>query len=334
VPSGSKRVVHAALAVNLSIALFKFVCAWLARSSAMAAEAAHSLADTGNQIFLLLGMHLAGRPEDERHPFGYGSENYFWSFVVAITLFTLGCAFSILEGVQKIQGDGQLRDVRWALVVLVGSMAMESYSFFQASRELGRMRKGRSILETIREARDPSVIIVLFEDSADLFGLANATAGILLAKGLNRPVFDGIASIVVGVALGVVAFLLARTTKSLLIGEGVTQAERDRMIEIISTAPLVHRLIHMRTLHLGPEEVMAALKVELDPNLTTRDVEHVIDEIERRIRAELPHVRRIYVEVGSEGRPSPGMPVPLGPALPEAPNIEDAGPTIKPSNMK
>src|SRR5581483_4502364 len=193
---GSQRVVIAALAINLLIAAFKFLAAALSRSSAMLAEACHSLADTTNQIFLLIGMRRSARAPDEAHPFGYGPETYFWAFMVALSIFALGGGFSVHEGIEKIlhrNAGEQLGDVRWAYVILGVSFLLESYSLTVAMREFRHIRAGRGIRRTLADARDPTVLTILFEDLAALFGLAVAFAGILLTKITGDVVWDGAA---------------------------------------------------------------------------------------------------------------------------------------------
>jgi len=299
--SGSHRVVVAALAANIAIALVKTIVAVLTRSSAMLAEACHSLADTANQGFLLVGVRLSRRPPDEKHPFGYATETYFWAFIVALCLFAVGAAFSIYEGVHKVVGGGEpIRNPMWAFIVLGASFALEMYSFSVAQREFRTIRAGRSVRETVADARDPVVLTVLFEDSAALIGLTLAAGGVALSIYTNDPRWDGLASILVGGLLGAVAFVLARESKDLLLGESLPPADRERARDIVAQTPGVREVIHLRTMHFGPSEALAAVKVRFDDKLTTRDIEAATDEIERRLRAELPVLARIYVEAGRD----------------------------------
>jgi cation diffusion facilitator family transporter len=309
---GSLRVVIAALAVNIAIAVVKFVAAFFSRSSAMLAEACHSLADTANQIFLMIGIRRSARPPDEAHPFGYGPETYFWSFMVALTIFTLGSGFSLHEGVEKIlhrhDPEAALGDARWAYAILGVSVVLESFSFYTAMKEFGHIAAGRGVRRTLKEARDPTVLTVLFEDVAALFGLAVAFGGIVLSRVTGNVMWDGIASIVVGLALGGVAWVLARDTKSLLIGKSVSPVDDATIRRIVMAHPSVRELIHLRTMHMGPEEVIAAIKIKFDGDLTVRSLEVRINEIEAALRKELPRLRRIYVEPGfdeSVGRAVP-----------------------------
>jgi cation diffusion facilitator family transporter len=304
---GGARVVIAALLVNVAIALFKFVAAIVSRSSAMLAEACHSTADTANQIFLLIGMRRSGRPPDREHPFGYGPETYFWAFMVAVCIFAVGGGFSVQEGVEKIvhrhQASEQLGDPRWAYAVLVVSIVLETYSFTVAMKEFRHIRAGRGIRRTLRETRDPTVLTVLFEDLTALFGLLVALLGIVMTRYTGNLAWDGAASIVVGLALGGVAFVLGRETKSLLIGEAVTEGDEQKIRDIVRAHRDVVELVHLRTMHLGPAEAIAALKVRFLGNLDTRTLELRINEIEAALRQSVPQLRRIYIEPGFDERP-------------------------------
>jgi len=302
------RVVVAALAVNIAIAIFKFIAAGLSRSTAMLAEAFHSTADTANQIFLLIGMRKSARPPDRDHPFGYGPETYFWAFIVALCIFSVGGTISVVEGVQKIlhrnQPHEDLSDPRWAYVVLGVSILLETYSFSVAMKEFRHIRAGRGVRRTLRDTRDPTVLTVLFEDLAALFGLAVALAGILLTHYTGNVAWDGAASIVVGLALGAVAFVLGSDTKSLLIGQSANEADEQKIREIVTAHRDVVELVHLRTMHMAPEEVLAAIKVRFLGNLDARTLELRINEIEAMLRKELPRLRRIYIEPGFNEGPA------------------------------
>ena len=298
--SGSQAVVIKALAANLGIAIAKFIAAFLSRSASMLSEAVHSLADTGNQIFLLLGMRRSARREDAIHEFGYASERYFWAFIVAVSLFTIGATFSMYEGVHKVlHPNGTIGNRTVAYVVLGLSIALESYSLSAAVAEFRHIKAGRSLRQTIDEARDAVVIVVLFEDVAALIGLFAALGGLAMTQLTGNQVWDGIGSIVVGVTLFAVAYFVAQKTKQLLIGQSVTPRQRTRMIELIEATPGVQRLVHLRTMHLGPEEVLVGMKIVVDDGAQVRDTTALVDLVEARLRAELPILKRIYVELGA-----------------------------------
>lgn len=300
---GGLRVVIIALAVNLLIALFKFITAMISQSTAMLAEAVHSLADTANQIFLLVGMRRSIKPPDARHPFGYGTETFFWSFIVAGSIFTIGAAVSIWEGGRKLweilaghhPGHGSFR---WAIIVLVVSIGLEAVSLRAAMAEFRHITAGKGLRKAIADARDPTVLTVLFEDLAALFGLVVALVGMLLTYFTGMEVWDALASIIVGVGLGSVALVLGRDSMSLLIGEAVPQDEHERIVATVAAFPGVLQVIHLRTLHIGPREVLAAVKLRFDRELTVERLEVLINDLEARMRQEFPHLRRIYIEPG------------------------------------
>ena len=303
---GKERVVIAALAVNVAIAIGKFVAAFFSRSSAMLAEACHSLADSANQVFLLTGMRKSAREPDDDHPFGYGSETYFWSFIVALCIFCVGGGFSVYEGIEKIvhrhEPSAALGDPRWAFGMLGLSIVLESGSLFVAMREFNEIRAGRSIALTLKEARDPTVVTVLFEDLAALFGLAVAIGGVYLSWRTGSLVYDGAASIIVGIALVAVATVLARDAKSLLIGRSASPSDQAAIADVVRTHADVLALVHARTMHMGPNEVILAIKVQFAPDMTVRALEGRINELEAKLRAAVPTLRRIYVEPGFDER--------------------------------
>jgi cation diffusion facilitator family transporter len=300
----SQTVVIKALIANLGIAIAKFIAAGLSQSASMLSEAVHSLADSGNQLFLLIGMRRATRKEDAIHEFGYAAERYFWAFIVAVSLFTVGATFSMYEGVHKVLHPGGAMGSRTVAYWVLGvSIVLELYSLSAAAKEFRHIRAGRSLKQTINEARDAVIIVVLFEDIAALIGLFAALFGLLMSQLTGNGTWDGIGSIIVGVTLFGVAFFLARKTKQLLIGQSVTPAQRARMIELVTTSPEVRQLIHLRTMHLGPEEVLVGMKVVVDEKLTATDATKFVDVIEARLRAELPILKRIYIEIGAPGDP-------------------------------
>ena len=305
---GSQGVVFKALAANIGIAIAKFVAAGISQSSAMLSEAVHSLADSGNQIFLLMGMRRAVRQEDAIHEFGYAHERYFWAFIVAVSLFTIGATFSMYEGVHKIlHPHGHMGSGTVAYIVLGVSIALELYSMNAALAEFRHIKAGRTLRQTIDEARDAVVIVVLFEDAAALVGLLAALGGVLVSHLTGNGIYDGIGSIVVGITLFGVAFFLARKTKGLLIGQSVPLEQRARMVEIVEQSPGVLQLLHLRTMHLGPEEVLVGMKIVLDDKRPVGEATQFIDVMEARLRAELPQLKRIYVEIGAPEDPKPKM---------------------------
>lgn len=298
--AGSQGVVVKALIANLGIAIAKFVAAFISLSASMLAEAVHSLADSGNQLFLLIGMRRATKQEDAVHEFGYAAERYFWAFIVAVSLFTIGATFSMYEGIHKVlHPDGAVGSRTVAYIVLGVSIGLELFSLKAAADEFAHIKAGRSLKTTLDEARDAVVIVVLFEDIAALVGLLAALFGLAMTQLTGNGMWDGVGSIIVGITLFGVAFFLARKTKLLLIGQAVPVAQRKRILEIIADSPGVHHAVHLRTLHLGPEEVLVAAKVAVDTGDKAEEIAQYIDAIEARLRAEMPHLKRIYLEVAA-----------------------------------
>jgi cation diffusion facilitator family transporter len=292
----TKRAVIAALTANILIAIMKFAVAICINSSALLAEGFHSLADTTNQAFLLLGMRLSNRPADRRHPFGYGKERYFWAFVVSISIFIIGAVFSIHEGITKILNPEPLRNQWWGYLVIALSALFDGYSWSIAFRTLKGTFKRRGIFRTIRESKVPAIFIIFLEDSAALFGLSIALGGIILASLTANPVYDGAASIIIGVILALVALVLFYETKSLLIGEGASETDLRKIRTGIATVPEVKEVVNILTMHLGPEDILVNLDINFVDDLSTDQVEEAIDKVERAIQEQLPAVKKIFVE--------------------------------------
>jgi len=298
---GSKKVVIAALAGNLGIAIAKFVAAFFSGSAAMLAEGVHSLADTGNQALLLLGLKLAKRPASRKHQFGRGSELYFWPFIVAVMLFTIGAVASFYEGAHRLmnRGEDHRHDVTWAYVVLFVSIALEAFSFRVAYKEFKTVARGRSIMQVVRETRDPLVVTVLLEDTAAMIGLLLALVGVGLSHFTGNPIWDGVATLSIGVVLAGVACILSYETHSLLIGESVPPDEEENVKAIVQASPDVRGLVEVLTMHVGPEDVILAMKVAFDPSLSVQQIEGKINELEAQIRAKLPKMTKIFIEPDS-----------------------------------
>jgi cation diffusion facilitator family transporter len=292
----TKRAVIVALTANILIALMKFTVAIFINSSALLAEGFHSLADTSNQAFLLLGLKLSTRPPDRSHPFGYGKERYFWAFVVSISIFIIGAVFSIHEGISQILHPEPLKHQGWGYLVVALSFLFDGYSWRIAFRALKGTIKRRGVFRTIRESKAPAIFIIFLEDSAALFGLSIALAGILLASVTENPVFDGAASVIIGIILAFVALLLFYETKSLLIGEGVSETDLRKIRSCIATVPEVKEVVNILTMHLGPEDILVNLDINFVDDLSTDQVEEAIDKVERVIQEQLPAVKKIFVE--------------------------------------
>ena len=295
----SPKAVYAAIAANLAIAATKFAVAAFTGSSAMLAEGIHSLVDTGNGGLILLGLHRARRPPDAEHPFGYGKELYFWTLIVAIMIFALGGGISVYEGVLHILHPNPVRDALWAYAVIAAAALFEGYSFSVAMREFRRERKGRSLLGAIQASKDPTTFTVLFEDSAALVGLALAFLGIFLGERFGDPRFDGIASVLIGLNLAVVAVALARESRGLLVGESVDPGIRRSLCSIAESDPEVKRVARLLTMHLGPSEVLLTLEIEFRPHETAAGAAETVERLSRAIRARHPEIRHIFIETQS-----------------------------------
>jgi cation diffusion facilitator family transporter len=292
----SKRAIVAAFLANLGIAIAKLVGFVITGSSSMLAESVHSVADTGNQGLLVLGGRQAARPATEEHPFGFGRDRYFWSFVVALVLFLVGGLFAIYEGVDKLRHPHEITSPAVALGILGVALVLESFSLRTAVKAASPLRKGHSWVEFIRRAKSPELPVVLLEDLGALVGLAFALTGVTLAVVTDEPRFDGAATLAIGALLVVIAAILVVETKSLLIGESASPEARRRIAVAIEGAPHVRRLLDMRTLHLGPDEVLVGAKVEFDRDLTVPAIAAAVDECEARIRAAVATACVIYLE--------------------------------------
>jgi cation diffusion facilitator family transporter len=293
----SRRAIVAALAANLGIAILKFVAFVVTHSSSMLSESIHSVADTGNQGLLLIGRARARRPADEQHPFGYGSLRYFYAFIVAFVLFSLGGVFSIYEGVDKLRHPHELESAVWAIGVLLGSMVMEGLSFRTALGEAGEVRPaGESWWQFIRHTKSPDLPVVLLEDSAALVGLVIALLGVIVADLTGNGRWDGVGSLGIGFLLVGVAVVLVIEMGSLLLGEAARPEVVERIRRTIDAFPPVSRCIHLRTEHLGPDEIVVAAKVEFDPDLTVAELARAIDALEVEIRKTEPRATLIFVE--------------------------------------
>jgi cation diffusion facilitator family transporter len=295
--SGHHKVVLAALSGNAVITLAKAVAALLSGSVAMLAEAVHSLADTANQALLLLGTYLGRKSDPVRHPLGRTTEVYFWAFVVAMMLFLLGGVFAVYEGVHKLLvPPRQPPTLLLPLIVLGISMACEAASFTVAFRELRRRRGERTFREALFAGKDPTVPIVLLEDAGALLGLTLALGAVVAtwASGSHLP--DALGSIAIGLLLCTIGFLLARDTKSLLIGEGATPEDRRAALAAIQATRGVLAVTQMLTYHLGPDTVLLALKIRFAADLSVAEVEQAVDDLEARVRERVPIMKRIFVE--------------------------------------
>ena len=294
--SGGNKAIIAALLANLGIAVTKFIAFAFSGSSSMLAEGVHSLADTGNQGLLLLGGRQAKKKANEEHPFGFGRERYVYAFVVSIILFSIGGVFSIYEGIEKIQHPHELENAWLPIVVLIIAIGLESFSFRTAIKESNHVRGKQGWVEFIRRAKAPELPVVLLEDFAALIGLVLALLGVGLTILTDNSLFDALGTLAIGILLVLVAIVLGIETKSLLVGEGASSLDNDKIRDAINAQPQVEALIHMKTLYLGPDELLVGAKVAFARSRKLADVANDINELEASIRAAVPIARVIYIE--------------------------------------
>ena len=294
--SGGTKAIIAALLANAGIALAKFVGYLVTGSSSMLAEAVHSVADTSNQGLLLLGGKRAQRAATAEHPFGYGRDRYFYAFVVALLLFSLGSIFAIYEGVHKLESHEPLTSPLVAIIILLVAIGLESFSFRTAIVESKPLKGGSTWWQFIRQAKAPELPVVLLEDFGALVGLVLAFLGVGLSVLTGNAVFDALGTIAIGVLLGIIAVILIVEMKSLLIGEGASEPVLGRIVSRLESCEPVQRVIHIRTQYLGPEELLVAAKIALVPMLRIEEVARAIDEAEQRVREAVPEARLIYLE--------------------------------------
>ena len=297
--SESRTAVIAAIAGNLAIAAIKFIAAYFTGSSAMLSEAIHSVVDTGNGGLLLLGARLSRKPADDHHPFGYGKELYFWSLIVAILVFALGGGMSVYEGISHLRHPHGIQSPIWNYLVLGAAIIFESASFFFAYRAFQTEKGKQSAMESIRASKDPTTFTVLLEDTAALLGLLVAMASTFLGHVLNNHYFDGAASIVIGGILGAVAAVLVWETRSLLIGEGVSEEMKARITQLVTSDPAVAEIRQFLTLYFGPTDVLLAMNLRFQKEFTASEIAAVIARLEDKTRKEFPEITNIFIETES-----------------------------------
>jgi cation diffusion facilitator family transporter len=293
---GSTKAILAALGANIGIAITKFFAAAVSGSASMFAEGIHSVADSGNQVLLIIGGKRAKRQASATHPFGYGRSRYIYAFMVSIVLFSIGGLFSILEGWNKLSHPHELEQAWLPLTVLGIAIGLESFSLYTALKAAKEERGTASLYHFIRHAKSPELPVVLLEDMAALLGLVLAFGGVGLTVLTGDPIWDAIGTLAIGLLLVLVAVILGAETSSLLVGEGATASDTEKIETALGSTRGVNSIIHMKTLYLGPEELMVAAKIAVDVDITGKDIAAIIDDAESRIRAEVPTARVIYLE--------------------------------------
>ena len=304
--SSSKKVIYAALVGNALIAVTKFAASWFTGSSAMLAEGIHSLVDTGNQGLLLYGLRQAQKPADEQFPFGHGKEVYFWSFVVAILIFALGSGISLYEGILHILHPEPVENPFVNYIVLGLALLFEGGAWYMAMREFSRAKGKRSYLQAVRRGKDPTIFMVLFEDTAAVLGLFVAFVGIWLGQVTGILYFDGIATVIIGLILGGTAVWLAYETKGLLIGESANREVIQSIRQLAGSYPEMIHVNEVLTLHMGPEFILVNLSVDFKDGVSSERVEALVAQLDRKIKQAHPFVKRIFIEAEERNRKAIG----------------------------
>ncbi|GGY65263.1 cation diffusion facilitator family transporter [Pseudoduganella albidiflava] len=298
--TGSQKVIYAAIVANLGIATAKFIVAGITGSAAMVAEGIHSAVDTGNELLLLLGERRSTRPADRKHPFGYGKSLYFWALIVALSVFSLGGGLSIYHGVAALQAPPPLEDPLWNYVVLGVAAVFEGYSWNVSRKALNAVRKpGTTLWQAVRASKDASVFTVFIEDTAALLGIAIAAAGIALGQYFGNPYFDPAASILIGVLLVGAAFMLARESGGLLVGESIDRDQLAALYALFRREQALDSVASLRTMQMGPEDVLLAASVQFRRGMPIDEVEQAIARLEAAIAVEHPVIRHVYFEASA-----------------------------------
>ena len=292
----SMSIIMFAFGANLFIAISKFIVFLLTRSSAMLAEAIHSVADTMNQILLFVGIIRGKKKADNIHPFGFAGEMYFWSFVVSIILFTMGSMFSIYEGIKKIRHPEEILNLKFAFIVLFIALIAEGSAFYKALQKVKGEKGKRGYIEYLRISKKSEIIIVFLEDFAAICGLLSAIFLLTLQYITKNPIYDAIASIIIGVILAIVAIFLGNEIKSLLIGESAGPEVSKKVTEIINSNDGINRTIDVKSLQLGPDDILLAIKAEFDHRLNSVEISNLINGVEKEIRETMPDIKKIFIE--------------------------------------
>ncbi|WP_374164595.1 cation diffusion facilitator family transporter [Arcticibacter sp. MXS-1] len=296
----SKLPIYSALVANFLIAVTKFIAAAFTGSSAMVSEGIHSIVDTSNEVLLLWGIRQSKKPADEKRPFGYGKELYFWSFIVSILIFGVGGGISFYEGVTHLQHPVAIENPIWNYIVLGIAILFDGLSFITARREFNRQRGATPFWRAVKTSKDPSTFVVLFEDAADVLGLIVAFLGVFLGHQLNNPYLDGIASIIIGFILTAISVLLARESRSLLMGESVDITILNEVKKIAEQDSLIVKVSRPLSMYLAPEEVILLMDVTFNANSSGHDIAAAVQRVRHEIQNEFPSIKQIFIEPASE----------------------------------
>ncbi len=294
--AASKLPIYTALFANICIAVIKFVAAGVTGSSAMVSEGIHSVVDSGNELLLLLGIHKSNKPADEKRPFGYGKELYFWAFIVSLLIFAVGGGISLYEGITHLQHPELIEKPIWNYIVLSIAIVLDGVSFITAIREFNRQRGTLAFWKAVRRSKDPSTFVVLFEDAADVIGLIIAFAGVFLSHQLQNPYLDGVASILIGLLLIAVSVLLAKESRSLLMGEVADQEQVAAIVAVAEADPAVYKVLRAMSMQMAPEEILVLLTIVFEPHLTSMEVAAAINKVRNTIQKADPEFKQVFIE--------------------------------------
>ena len=292
----SNKAIYAAMGANLAIAITKFIAASLTGSSAMMSEGIHSVVETVDQLVLLLGIRRSKKPADASHPFGYGQELYFWTFIVALLVFAIGGGMSIYQGIIHLINPSPLEDPKWNYIVLAIAILLEGFSWIIALREFLPTKGRQNFWQAIKNSKDPTVLTILCEDTAAILGLIVAFIGIFLGHLFNNLYLDGIASIIIGIILAIVAVVLARESKGLLVGESAAPKTIANIRSLSKTEPGVKEVVRILTMQLAPQEVLLNLEIQFAQNLTGEEIALTVESLEIKIRQMHPEIKQIFIE--------------------------------------
>ena len=299
--ASSKKVIYAALIGNFLIAVTKFIAFFVTKSSAMLSEGVHSVVDTSNQVLLLYGLRQAKKPADAQFPFGHGKEVYFWGFIVAVTIFTIGAGVSIYKGVHHLMHPVPIQNPNLNYIVLACALVFEGAAWYFALTEFGKAKGKWGYFQAVQRGKDPSMFVVLFEDSAAMLGIIVAFVGIWLSQLTGNPLYDGAASVIIGLILAGTAAWLAYEIKGLLIGESATPEIVNGIKEIAKSYPKIKHVNEVLTLHMGPEFILLNLSVDFADSLSAGDIEDTIARLDRQIKQAYPRIKRVFVEAEARG---------------------------------
>ena len=294
--ASSKLPIYSALVANVAIAITKFIAAAVTGSSAMISEGIHSVVDTANELLLLLGISKSKKPADKDRPFGYGRELYFWSFIVSILIFGFGAGLALYEGITHLQHPNPIENPKWNYVVLGASLIFNLISFLITLREFNKSKGDDSFWFAVKKSKDPSNFVILFEDAGDVLGVLVALAGVYFGNKYHNPYYDGVASIVIGIILAAISFVLIQESRSLLMGESIQESTAKSITEIAESDETVQKVFYPLSVYLAPEEIVLVLETVFKDELTTKQINEAIERIQTKIQQQFPNIKQIFIE--------------------------------------